>query len=385
MLFRQATQLAPEFAEAHARLAIALANNQGDWDRKEALQAAELALSLNAGSGEVQYAMASVLVRDGRIKEAFSFFEQATVLSPSDSEIRMAYGSAYANIFDISHATEQWEKSLFLDPLSAATMRQIGHTREKAAVQKGMRGLEFDYKPATVYFRRAVTFEPDSLEVRFDLMFHLWRIGRLVESMQIALQIHQIDPGNFLAINHIVSTLTNTGQVQTAHRWIDKLPDTFVHRRNAFLTRLLRKEEKFSAAIVLTKTWFEDYPKNPLAKIEYAISLAASRHETSAQENSNESTQRLGLARQLLHDFVTDDTGNYFMFADANLMSVELTLADAMDDHKNAQSLANLIIQRYESQPFRRTGTSIHAALAYTVWENAAQQSKKFWSCRSLA
>lgn len=48
-------------------------------------------------------------------------------------------------------------------------------------------------------------------------------------------------------------------------------------------------------------------------------------------------------------------------------MSVELILADTLGDVESAQTLARLIIDRYESQPFRRTGNSLHAALAYTV------------------
>jgi len=49
------------------------------------------------------------------------------------------------------------------------------------------------------------------------------------------------------------------------------------------------------------------------------------------------------------------------------VMSAELILLDALGDFKNAQTVARLIIDRYESQLFRRTGNSLYAALAYTV------------------
>ncbi|MEE8078782.1 MAG: hypothetical protein V3T18_07280, partial [Pseudomonadales bacterium] len=365
-LFRQATEMEPAFAEAHARLAITLANTQGDWDRESALGEAELALSLNAASSEVQFAMATVLVRDNRIKEAFAYYERAIALNPNDSKIRMAYGGAYARIFDIVSAQDQWEKSLYLDPLSAETNMQIGHVLEGVSVQKALRGLEYNFEPATEYFRRAVTLEPDNLGVLRDLMWHLWRVGQQFESIQIALRIHQKDPSNSPAMNTIVGTFINNGQSQAARRWIAKLPDNLVHQRNSLLAQLLRREVNFSEAVALTTAWFERHPENLSARIAYAFALTAISGELYAQENGSESIRLRNLARQLLRDIVTDEAGNY-VFANWWVMSTELILADSLGDRESAQTMARLIIKRYESQPFRRTGTSLHAALAYAI------------------
>ena len=59
-------------------------------------------------------------------------------------------------------------------------------------------------------------------------------------------------------------------------------------------------------------------------------------------------------------------------------------LADALGDRESAQTLAKLIIKRYESQPFRRTGTSIHAALAYTVLGDRGTAIEKIQELESL-
>ena len=377
-LFRQATEAAPEFAEAHARLAISLANIQGDWNRTNAFQAAELAMSLNARISDVQFAMASVLVRENRFKEAFPYYEQAVALNPNNSEIRMAYGKAYESIFDIRSANEQWEKSLYLDPLSAETIVQIGHTRETKIVLKALQGLEHDYAPATEYFRRAVTLEPENLRVLQELMLHLWRTGQQVESLRTALRIHQIDPRNFLALNQIVQTFINNGQGQVARSWIAKLPDNLIHQRNALSAQLLRREGNFPAAVAFTKTWFESYAENQTAKIQYVFALAALSGRLSSQANTGEAMRLRKLARRLLTDIVTNEAGNYYLIADIPemglvfmeewwVMSEELILADALGDRESAQRLARLIIERYESQPFRRTGNSLHAALAYAI------------------
>ncbi len=377
-LFRRATEVAPEFAQAHARLAIALADTPGDWDRTSALPAAELALSLNVRVSEVQFAMASVLVRDNRVNEAFPYYEQAIALNPYDSEIRMAYGRAYESIFDILSAHEQWKKSLYLDPLSAETIMQIGHIREQNVLSKAMQGLEHDYGPATEYFRRAVTLEPDNLAALRELMFHLWRVGQQVESLQAALRIHQIDPDGFFAINQIVQTFINNGQGQVARSWIARLPDNLIHQRNALSAQLLRREGNFAEGVAFTKTWFESYPENRTAKIQYIFALTAFSGELSAQQDTSEATRVRKLARRLLRDVVTNEAGNYDVITDVPAMglvlmdnwwviSEELNLADALGDRESAQRLARLIIQRYESQPFRRTGNSLHAALAYAI------------------
>ena len=373
-LFQQTIELAPEFAEAHARLAIALADTQGEWDRASALQEAELALSLNAGISEVQFAMARVLVRDNRVEEAFAYFEQAIALNPSNSRIRMAYGKAYESRFDIVNANAQWEKSLSLDPLSAETIMQISHTLETEATLKAMQGLEHDYLPATKYFRRAVTLEPNNLGVLRELMNHLWRVGQQIESLRVALQIHEIDPTNFVAINQIVQTFINIGQGEAARQWIARLPGPLLHQRNALSAQLLRREGNFSDALAFTRVWFEGHSENQIAKIQHAFTLIYVSGELSGPE----ATRSRELARQLLSDFVTDETGSYHVVVDTPamglvlmedwwVMSAELILADALGDVKNAQTMARLIIDRYETQLFRRTGNSLHAALAYTI------------------
>ncbi len=365
-LFRQATQMAPEFAQAHARLAISLAQTQGDWDRKSALQEAELALSLNAEVSEVQFAMASVLVRDNRIKEAFAYFDRAIELNPNDSKIRIAFGGAHARIFDIVGAVEQWEKSLYLDPLSAETNMQIGHVREGEETQKALQGLEPNFSRATEYFRRAVTLETDNLGALRELMFHLWRVGQQIESLQVALRVHRIDPHDFSAINQIVQTFIAIGEGQAARRWITKVPDSLLHQRNALSAQLLRREGNFSEALTLTRAWFEGHPENPSANVEYAFTLTQSSNERSALDDRSESVRLRTLARPLLRDIVTDEAGNY-VYANWWVMSLELILADSLDDPESAQSMAKLIIERYESQPFRRLGNSLHAALAYAI------------------
>ncbi len=142
-----------------------------------------------------------------------------------------------------------------------------------------------------------------------------------------------------------------------------------MNHRNALLAQLFRREENFEETLVLTKAWFVDYPDNKTAKTEYAFALTAIRGELSALENSSDSVRLLNLARQMLRDIVTDEAGNY-VTTDWKIMSHELILADSIGDRESAQTMAKLILKRYESQPYRRTGTSIYAALAHTILGN---------------
>ena len=83
-------------------------------------------------------------------------------------------------------------------------------------------------------------------------------------------------------------------------------------------------------------------------------------------DDRSESVRLRNLARPLIRNIVTDETGNY-VTTGWWVMSLELILADSLDDPESAQSMAKLIIERYESQPFRRLGSSLHAALAYAI------------------
>jgi hypothetical protein len=98
----------------------------------------------------------------------------------------------------------------------------------------------------------------------------------------------------------------------------------------------------------------------------------------SGELSEPEATRSRALARQLLSDIVRGEAGSYQMVVDTPamglvlmedwwVMSAELILADALGDVEDARAMARLIIDRYESQLFRRTGNSLHAALAYTV------------------
>ncbi|MCZ6642993.1 MAG: hypothetical protein O7F71_15560, partial [Gammaproteobacteria bacterium] len=250
----------------------------------------------------------------------------------------------------------------------------VSHTLETEATLKAMQGLEHDYLPATEYFRRAVTLEPHNLGVLRELMNHLWRVGQQVESLKVALQIHEIDPTSFLAINQIVQTFINTGHGDAARQWIARLPEPLLHQRNALSAQLLRSEGNLSDALALTRAWFEGHSENPIAKIQHAFTLTY----VSGGLSGPETKRSRELARELLSDIVSSDAGGYLDVVDIPemglvlmeewwVMSVELILADTLGDVESAQTLARLIIDRYESQPFRRTGNSLHAALAYTV------------------
>jgi TolB-like protein len=365
-LYRRATQMAPEFAEAHAHLAISLAKTPGDWDREGALRAAELGISLNAAISEVQFAMATFLRRDGRFQESFEYFERALELNPNDSTIRMAYGSAYAAIFDIVSAQKQWEKSLYLDPLSADTIRQIGHVLEGAEVQKALQGLEHNYGRATGYFERAVTLEPNNLSLLTELMWHLSRVGQQFDSLQVALRIHREYPNSYFALHHIATTFINNGQGEAASRWINRVTSNLVDPRNALSAQLLRREGNSADAWALTRTWVEAHPNSRRAKIEYAFTLATVAREFAGEEKEGESIRLVKQARQLLDDFIKNEAGDYVL-ADRWIMSLGLILADSLGDREGVQALAELVIKQYESQPFRRTGISLHVALAYAL------------------
>jgi len=142
-LFRSAIGHDPQFAQAHAGLASALAI-KGLWridmseaETVEALGASERALALEPYIPEAHVARACVLSMQGRNDEAARGFEEAIRLNPSAHMTYHLYGRHAFGVGDMEKAIELYRSAIRLEPddyqshaLLEGPLRSLGRTDE---------------------------------------------------------------------------------------------------------------------------------------------------------------------------------------------------------------------------------------------------------------
>ncbi len=142
-LFRSAVEHDPQFAQAQAGLASALAI-KGLWridmteaETAEALSASERALALEPYIPEAHVARACVLSMQGRNEQAARGFEEAIRLNPSAHMTYHLYGRHAFGVGDMEKAVELYRTAIRLEPddyqslaLLEGPLRSLGRTDE---------------------------------------------------------------------------------------------------------------------------------------------------------------------------------------------------------------------------------------------------------------
>ncbi len=111
--FRQAVQLAPDFAEAYANLGLLL-------DRKRDAQAAEIyyrrSIQLNPGYAQTHLNLGVLLANQKRFDEAEATYQQALALSPESPAGWSNLGVLYACMKREAEAAQCYRTAMELDP-----------------------------------------------------------------------------------------------------------------------------------------------------------------------------------------------------------------------------------------------------------------------------
>lgn len=110
---RQAAQLSPDLAQAHAALAVAHLLN---LDLAQADKAAQRAIELEDASVEAQVALAEVALLDARFDVAVRAAERAVNLAPRSALAAWALGRVYRGTARYVHAEAAFLKALTLEP-----------------------------------------------------------------------------------------------------------------------------------------------------------------------------------------------------------------------------------------------------------------------------
>ena len=131
--FQNAVRVDPEFALAHAELAIAfmlLVNDQyGDYSFEEAqalaVPHADRAMQLDPGLAESQAAAGFVLWNIGATPETMAYFEEALRINPNHSQVLAWMALTLQENGDYEKALEVEEKLLHIDPLYSPNLANL--------------------------------------------------------------------------------------------------------------------------------------------------------------------------------------------------------------------------------------------------------------------
>jgi TolB-like protein/Tfp pilus assembly protein PilF len=131
--FQKAVQIDPEFALAHAELAIAhmllIKDQYGEYTFEEAtalaVPHADRAMELDPGLAESQAAAGFVLWHIGATPETVSYFEEALRINPNHSQVLAWMALVSGENGDYEEALEFEEKLLHIDPLYTPNLANL--------------------------------------------------------------------------------------------------------------------------------------------------------------------------------------------------------------------------------------------------------------------
>jgi TolB-like protein len=161
--FRQAIKLEPDYADAHASLALAIehliANAQVAGSVQSATDEMNTALKLDPNNLDALLLRASIADDSWRWSEAYAAFRQIRSLAPNSAEVHHVYGVFLYDVGLPNASLAEARRAVALDPLSPVSQSNVGSmlyilNRSDEAVRA---------------FQAVLTLSPDFTSALFDL------------------------------------------------------------------------------------------------------------------------------------------------------------------------------------------------------------------------
>jgi tetratricopeptide (TPR) repeat protein len=290
-LYEQALHLRPDFAEAHSDLGSALVK-KGKMD--EAIAQLQQALQIKPGFADAHNNLGTALVQKGKTEEAFAHFQKALEINPDDADACDNLGLALLQKGNVDEAISHFQQAVQIKPRFADAHYNLG----SALVQKGKidaaiahyeQALQIkpDYpdahynlglallqkgmaEEAMVHFQQALQFRPGFAEAHNNLGYALFQKGDVDNAIAHYQQALQIKPDYAKAHNNLGNALLQKGNVE----------DAIAHYQQALQIRPDYLEAKTALAWVLATA-----PQASLRNGEHALALARQANQQTGGEN----------------------------------------------------------------------------------------------------
>jgi tetratricopeptide (TPR) repeat protein len=195
---RQAAQLLPQDAEAHANLGSEL-RARGEWGA--ALTSLLHALTLQPGNLAALIDAADAERALGRTREAVTLYQLALQIDPRRREAHNNLGNAYLELGQPTEAVGCYRRALELEPDDAQVQCNLGN----ALRQLGQ------FEEAITCTRRALALAPGLSMAHNNLGLSLAGLGRLEEAIRSYRQALVLNPNYVEALNNLGKLLPEVG------------------------------------------------------------------------------------------------------------------------------------------------------------------------------
>lgn len=320
--FERAAQADPDFALAHAGIAINL-NMQSilglaDWrDVRERAQAsADRALMLDPLSGDAHMAKALLFEREDQYPGAEQELRLAVGLGPNNADAHFQLGRVLFFQGKSEESRPILERAIELDPLADAAPLLLAQTYirtdPKMALAVTRKALEVnpDFIPGLIFGANAAIAVND-LNTAFDYLFHAVRI----------------EPENLLARNFLVFQLINIEEFDLAEAEINEAmrlaPENaivYAIRLNLASARAAHSQRYKPESVAIAREWLEKDPDDALANRYFGDSYRGEIFNALQNENPGKAhrlrVQSLGYYEKSVEPYKRDD-GTYIYEQDS--------------------------------------------------------------------
>ena len=255
--FQQATELDPDFAEAHASLGIAKALGWGQRDKEGATLSAKRALELDRSLPMAWVAAGQAARQQFRFEDAEQALREALSLGPNNAEAAHLLASLLDNNGQLEEALQLGLQAVSLDPATAIYRTYLGiyhmgagrvaegmaHLDEAMEINMAVYGYPLRWKAVTgdsegalaILAKRITESEMPVGEEAWHRAFILVAAGRIEEARTV---IAAIEQSNLIGLDVIV--LAYLGDIDTANRAIEaSFAEGYSMRSVRYLTRFM--------------------------------------------------------------------------------------------------------------------------------------------------
>ena len=245
----------PKLNEVQAKIAA------GELD--QALRDLETLLAENPWEVEALYALAVVLRYQGRYEDALDVLERLRLLAPSHSRAFQETGHVHRDVGAWQDALVAYERALQLNPALLASLRESlkicdaqGDSRRAIHLRARLEHLE-------------------ALPAPLISVIELISQNKLIKAEEICRAFLQKAPHNVEGMRLLAEIGVKLGILDDAEFLLDSATQFAPEHVPAHidLVQVLRKRQKFEAALAQAKRLFDRQPQNPQFKSIYAIEL----------------------------------------------------------------------------------------------------------------
>jgi eukaryotic-like serine/threonine-protein kinase len=208
--YKQATELDPRYAIAHARLALAYIRLYAIRRAPEALDLAfgncQVALSLDPELADGHLALASVFEQTGNEQGALNEIAKALSLDPSNARTLVWQAQIYARLNRWEEAEKTFHRALKEHPNYWLAYNELGFALHEQA----------RYHEAIQAFRAASLAAPKNSMAMANLGGEYLQIGKFPEALESLKQSFALDPASDLAATGISLALRYQGKYEKA-------------------------------------------------------------------------------------------------------------------------------------------------------------------------